>query len=80
MRRQVQAFVEDVVKAVQKKDPDRRVVFLFDSFEKLRGTPSNEQEIMTSIERLFGSSLEILQLPYVHCVYSVPAFVQFFVN
>ena len=80
VRRQVQAFVEDVVKAVQNKAPGRRVVFLFDSFEKLRGTPSNEQEIMASIERLFGSYMEMLQLPYVHCVYSVPPFVQFFVN
>jgi len=80
VRRQLQVFVEDVVKAVQKQDPARRVVFLFDSFEKLRGTPSNEQEIMASIERLFGSYMDMLQLPYVHCVYSVPAFVQFFVN
>ena len=80
VRRQVQVFVEEVVNAVQKKDPGTRVVFLFDSFEKLRGTPSNEQEIMASIERLFGSYMEMLQLPYVHCVYSVPAFVQFFVN
>lgn len=76
----MQVFVEDVVKAVQKKVPGQRVVFLFDSFEKLRGTPSNEQEIMASIERLFGSYMEMLQLPYVHCVYSVPAFVQFFVT
>jgi hypothetical protein len=80
VRRQVQAFVEDVVKTVEQRTPGRRIVFLFDSFEKLRGTPSNEQEIMASIERLFGSYLEMLQLPYIHCVYSVPAFVQFFVN
>lgn len=80
VRQQVQAFIEEVVNAVQNKTPGRRIVFLFDSFEKLRGTPSNEQEIMGSIERLFGRYLDMLQLPYVHCVYSVPAFVQFFVN
>lgn len=80
VRQQVQAFIGEVVNAVQNKTPGRRVVFLFDSFEKLRGTPSNEQEIMGSIERLFGGYLDMLQLPYVHCVYSVPAFVQFFVN
>jgi len=80
VQRQVQAFVEEVVNTVQQKNPGQRVVFLFDSFEKLRGTPSNEQEIMTSIERLFGSYLDMLQLPYVHCVYSVPAFVQFFLT
>jgi hypothetical protein len=80
VRRQVEGFVEEVVKKVQQKDPSKRIVFLFDSFEKLRGTPSNEQEIMASIERLFGSYMEMLQLPFVHCVYSVPAFVQFFVT
>jgi len=80
IKRQVQAFVEEVVKTVQKSNPSQRIVFLFDSFEKLRGTPSNEQEIMASIERLFGSHMDMLQLPNVHCVYSVPAFVQFFVS
>ncbi len=80
VRRQVEAFVEEVVKKVKEKDPSKRIVFLFDSFEKLRGTPSNEQEIMASIERLFGSYMEMLQLPFVHCVYSVPAFVQFFIT
>lgn len=68
VRRQVQAFVSE---AVEEKEPGTRVVFLFDSFEKLRGTPSNEQEVMSSLERLLGSYLDMLQLPYVHCVYSV---------
>jgi thymidylate kinase len=80
IKRQVHAFVQEAVKAARKKDQSQRIVFLFDSFEKLRGTPSNEQEIMASIERLFGSHMDMLQLPDVHCVYSVPAFVQFFVS
>jgi hypothetical protein len=80
VQRQVQAFVQGVVNRLQEKAPGKRIVFLFDSFEKLRGTPSNEQEIMASVERLFGSYMDILQLPFVHCVYSVPAFVQFFVT
>ena len=37
-RRQVHAFVEEAVKTVTAKTPERRIVFLFDSFEKLRGT------------------------------------------
>jgi len=78
VRTQIDKFIEDAVKSIQGQTPGQRVVFLFDSFEKLRGTPSNEQEIMASIERLFGSFLDMLQLPFVHCVYSVPAFVRFF--
>ncbi len=76
IREQVQKFVEDAYEAVQQRNPGQRVVFLFDSFEKLRGTPSNEQEVISSIERLLGSYKEMLQLPYIHCVYSVPAFVR----
>jgi len=80
IKRQVHSFVEEVVRAARKRADSQRIVFLFDSFEKLRGTPSNEQEIMASIERLFGSHMDMLQLPDVHCVYSVPAFVQFFTS
>ena len=79
-RRQVQAFVEEAVKTVNAKTPGRRIVFLFDSFEKLRGTVSNEDEVMASVERVFGRNMNLLQLPFVHCVYSVPAFVPFFVG
>jgi hypothetical protein len=80
VRRQVESFVEDVVKAVQNRTPGRRIVFLFDSFERLRGTPSNQEEVMASVERLFGRYMDMLRLPFVHCVYSVPAFVQFALN
>ena len=80
VRRQMQQFVGDAVKAVQDRRPGQRVVFLFDSLEKVRGTPSNEQQVMDSIERLFGRYLGMLQLPYVHCVYAVPPFVPFLVN
>lgn len=80
VRGQVQAFIEEAVKTVTAKSPGRRIVFLFDSFEKLRGTVSNEDEVMASVERVFGRNMNILQLPFVHCVYSVPAFVPFFVG
>jgi hypothetical protein len=75
---QVRTFVEEVAK---RADPlGFRLVFLFDSFEKLRGTPSNEQEIMASVERLFRNHLELLRLPYIHCVYSVPAWLPYVIN
>ncbi len=77
VRKQMERFIEDAVQSIGNQNSGQRVVFLFDSFEKLRGTPSNEQEVMASIERLFGGYLDMLRLPYVHCVYSVPAFVRF---
>ncbi|HEY3839576.1 MAG TPA: hypothetical protein VGL72_23560, partial [Bryobacteraceae bacterium] len=75
---QVRKFVEEVAKKVA--PTGFNLVFLFDSFEKLRGTPSNEQEIMSSVERLFRNHLDLLRLPYVHCVYSVPAWLPFAIN
>jgi hypothetical protein len=75
---QVTKFIEE---AVTKADAAAfRLVFLFDSFEKLRGTPSNEQEVMDSIERVFGTHLQLLQLPSVHCVYSVPSWLRYTVK
>ena len=79
-RRQMEVFVEDVVKAAERRNPAQRIVFLFDSLEKLRGTPSNEQDVMASVERLFGRYMDVLQMPFIHCVYSVPAFVPFLVT
>lgn len=77
VRNQMDIFMSEAVKSIEARTPGQRTVFLFDSFEKYQGTPSNEEEIMASIERLFGSYLEMLQLSYIHCVYSVPAFVRY---
>ena len=76
LRKDVQLFVEEGVKKVEAKQ-NKKVVFLFDSLEKIRGTPSNADQIMDSLERLFRTHLELLKLPYVHCVYSVPAWLKF---
>ena len=75
---QVREFVEQVARRASPLGFN--LVFLFDSFEKLRGTPSNEQEIMASVERLFRNHLELLRLPYIHCVYSVPAWLPYAIN
>jgi hypothetical protein len=75
---QVREFIEEVAK---KAAPlGFNLVFLFDSFEKLRGTPSNEQEILASVERLFRNHIELLYLPNIHCVYSVPAWLNQLIN
>ncbi len=76
LSRGVRAFVEEGVKAIS-KGGEVRVVFLFDSMEKNRGTPSNSDEVMNGLERIFGSHLDLLKLPWVHCVYAVPAWLKF---
>ena len=51
------------------------VVFLFDSLEQIRGSLSEEQEVTRSVETLFANYLKLLQIPYLHVVYTVPPYV-----
>jgi hypothetical protein len=79
LKREVNAFVEECVKAVRKErnQPELRVVFLFDQFEQLRGSRSTEQSLISSVERLFANHIDLLRLPYVHVIYTVPPWLQF---
>ena len=78
---QVNQFVEDGLKEIEKKEGvGKRLVFLMDSLEKNRGTPSNEREVMANAELLFRNHFDMLQLPYVHCVYSVPAWLPYIIT
>ena len=77
LKAQVNAFVEESVKRVRQDKPDLQIVFLFDQFEQLRGSRSNEQDVIHSVEQLFANHLERLRLPYVHVIYTVPPWLQF---
>jgi hypothetical protein len=79
LKAQVNTFVEEGVKRVRavKDVPDLPIVFLFDQFEQLRGSRSTEQAIIQSVEQLFANHLEMLKLPFVHVIYSVPPWLQF---
>ncbi len=79
LKAEVNAFVEEGVKRLRDAKGNRElpVVFLFDQFEQLRGSRSNEQDVLQSVERLFRNHLEQLKLPYVHVVYTVPPWLQF---
>jgi hypothetical protein len=79
LKAQVNDFVETAVKRVREDlgNPELPIVFLFDQFEQIRGSRSNEQEVIQSVERLFRNHLEILKLPFVHVVYTVPPWLQF---
>jgi len=79
LKAQVNGFVEEGVKAVRKAkgNPDLPVVLLFDQFEQLRGSRTNEAAVIQSVERLFANHLDLLHLPYVHVIYTVPPWLQF---
>jgi hypothetical protein len=79
LKNQVNAFVEEGVKRLRERRnaPDLPIVFLFDQFEQLRGSRSNEQAVIRSVERLFANHLDFLQLPFVHVIYTVPPWLQF---
>lgn len=78
LKNQVDKFIEDGIKALRAaKGEDKRIVFIFDSLEQIRGSLLNEQEVIRSVERLFTIHLKMLQLPYVHAVYTVPPWLKF---
>jgi len=75
---EVIGFFEDGFKAIrQKAGTDAKVVFLFDSLEQIRGSLSNEQEVTRSVEVLFSNNLRLLEIPYLHVVYTVPPWLKF---
>jgi hypothetical protein len=79
LRNAVREFFQEGVKAVKDAcgDDEKQVVFIFDSLEQLRGSLSNEQTVRRSVERVFSSHIDLLRLPYVHVVYTVPPWLQF---
>ncbi|HKR14576.1 MAG TPA: hypothetical protein VJT15_21090 [Pyrinomonadaceae bacterium] len=78
LRNEAHRFFEDGVKEIRKFfGEDKQVVFIFDSLEQLRGSLSNEKEVLQSIERLFANHLPMLRIPYIHAVYTVPPWFKF---
>lgn len=77
LTKQAHEYAEEGIRAVHDKyGGDKRVVLLLDSLEKLRATPSNEQEMMDRLEKLFRNHLQTLGFPWIHCVYAVPAWLR----
>jgi len=74
---QVRKFFEDTVKAIRQRHPNKKIVFLFDQLEQIRGSLTNEREVIASVERLFRLHLDRLSLPYIHTVYTVPPWLKF---
>jgi hypothetical protein len=78
LRNEAHKFFEDGVKEIRNFfDEEKQVVFIFDSLEQLRGSLSNEKDVLQSVERLFANHLPMLKIPYVHTLYTVPPWLKF---
>jgi hypothetical protein len=78
LKRGVDNFIQEGVKLIRKKKgDDARIVFIFDSLEQIRGSLFNEQVVIESVERTFSQNFKLLELQYVHAVYSVPPWLKF---
>ncbi len=71
-----QKFVDELVLAIRKEtgDPDKKVVFLVDSVEQLRGLGGDAEKVYASVRELFSGQAGRLALPKLHVVYTVPPF------
>jgi hypothetical protein len=78
LKARVDKFFEDIRKEIDRIHTNAGVVFLFDNLEQLRGNAlSEEQEVLASVEKLFSNHLDLLAIPYIHVVYTVPPWLQF---
>lgn len=68
----MRAYVRETVAAIPRDLLGEGLVLLADSIENISGTLSNASEVQESVERLFTSHAEHLQLPDIHIVYTVP--------
>jgi hypothetical protein len=72
--RQSHDFAVEVVDLVRKRtgDADKKVVFLIDSVEQIRGVGAEAEDVYKSIENLFSGHADSLKLPLLHVVYTIP--------
>jgi hypothetical protein len=72
------AFFEDCKKAIETHfNGGKKIVFIFDQLEQIRGTVQSEINVISSIERIFSSNFDLLKAPYVHMIYTVPPWMKF---
>jgi hypothetical protein len=68
----MRAYVHETIATIPQELLGKGLVLLADSIENVSGTLSNASEVQESVERLFTSHAEHLQLPDIHIVYTVP--------
>lgn len=69
-------FLAEAVSLVreQEEDPNRKVVLLIDSVERIRGVGSEAMAVYESVRNLFFAHAEHLRVPLLHMVYTVPPY------
>ncbi len=78
LRREVgEFFASSIKKAKKKAKTDNNVVFIFDQLEQLRDTLGEEAVVAESVTALVANYKSDLQIPSVHCVYTVPPWLKF---
>lgn len=78
LKREVDNFFEDGVKRIlAEKGDTTRIVFIFDQLEQIRGTLFNEQSVIQSVVRTFSQNASLLELLYIHTIYTVPPWLKF---
>lgn len=78
LKRNVDSFFEFGVKKIKEgRGENTQVVFIFDQLEQLRGTLQTEREVIQSVERIFSTHVDLLRIPYIHAVFTVPPWLKF---
>lgn len=69
-------FLAEAVNFVrqQEGDPNRKVVLLLDSVERIRGVGSEAMAVYESVRSLFFGHAEHLRVPLLHIVYTIPPY------
>ncbi len=69
-------FTASLVDAIREKegDPDKKVVFLVDSVEQLRGVGEDAEQVHQRVVDLFSGQAANLAFPKLHVVYTIPPF------
>lgn len=74
LAKQARQFVADCIEEVRttRKNQSLELVVLFDSIEHIRGSTSEAEAVIQSVERLFLTHADLLRFPGLHVVYTVP--------
>jgi hypothetical protein len=77
LKAETDLFFEDGVRRLEAAGKGRKIVFIVDSLEQIRGSLSDEKDVLTSVQTLFSSHFEMLKIPWIHMVYTVPPWLKF---
>lgn len=71
-------FFEDFRRVINNHyGEEKKIVFMFDQLEQIRGTVQSESIVINSIEEIFSRHFDLLKVPYTHIIYTVPPWMKF---